>query len=488
MVALLTNPLKSLSHDIQRFLLALSCYLAKRQFFFYALLAVLLWAPLPLGSNRPWSASLLVFLSSSLFLLYVLTRQPVRMPEVPTTILWAFLFYVLSVCWAFVQWSPWTPTAWHHPIWEIGSQNLVQDLAGRITVNPGQTLASALNLCGYLFIFCLAYEIGRSRRYTLRFLNFVVTIFCLYSTYGLAVFFLGNDSLLYFEKWAYHDALTSTFVNRNSFATYIGLGFVCTTALALKQITPILKSGARPRLKVRFAVEYMAGVGRFTLIALLLNGSALMLTSSRAGIASTFAATLLLTFLLTSSRRTSFIKKGVSLSFFALVLMIFMSIASGPLLNRLDDIGLSYAENERANIHSLVARGTLDAPILGTGLGTFPDVFPGYRDTGSFTSKAWVKAHSTYLENALELGLPAALSLNLAVALAGLVCFLQAIRQNRNKIAPSIAAAATVLVGLHATVDFSLQIPAVATTFAALLGVGVGASLTATKQRVRRLR
>ena len=36
-----------------------------------------------------------------------------------------------------------------------------------------------------------------------------------------------------------------------------------------------------------------------------------------------------------------------------------------------------------------------------------------------------------------------------------------------------VAVGATVLVAMHALVDFSLQIPAVAVTFAALLGIGV---------------
>lgn len=462
--------------------------LEKPQIFFFALLVFLLWAPLPLGSNRPWSASLLVLLSSTLLLVYVCTRQPKHKLDAPTPILWAVGLYVAAILWAIIQWSPWTPSIWHHPIWAIGAESLDKSLDGRITVNPSATLASALNLVGYLCTFFLAYEVGRSTRFAHQFLYGLTAIVSIYSLYGLIVFSLGNESLLHYEKWVYHDALTSTFVNRNSFATYVGLGFLCSIAVLLHLVVPILKSDIRPRVKARIILEYLGGQGRYALSAMLVNGSALMLTSSRAGIACTFVGTLMLTFLMTSSRRTSLAKRGIGISIFALFLIGIMSLASGPLLSRIDNIGVSYTQNERSKIHALVTSAILDAPVLGTGLGTFPDIFPGYRDTNSFTSKAWVKAHSTYLENALELGLPAALALNLAIALAGLVCLRRSLKRKRNQTATAVAIAATVLVGLHATVDFSLQIPAVAVTFSALLGIGVGAANTPNGKRVRRIR
>ena len=45
-----------------------------------------------------------------------------------------------------------------------------------------------------------------------------------YALFGLFAFFFTPDKVLWFDRWAYIGDLTSTFVNRNSFATFAGLG------------------------------------------------------------------------------------------------------------------------------------------------------------------------------------------------------------------------------------------------------------------------
>jgi hypothetical protein len=63
-----------------------------------------------------------------------------------------------------------------------------------------------------------------------------------------------------------------------------------------------------------------------------------------------------------------------------------------------------------------------------------------------------------------------------AIGLLTFRCVLGAINRQRDSIAPIVATAAALLVGVHALVDFSLQIEAVALTFMALLGAGVAQS------------
>ena len=88
----------------------------------------------------------------------------------------------------------------------------------------------------------------------------------------------------------------------------------------------------------------------------------------------------------------------------------------------------------------------------------------------------FTKAHNTYLENALELGVPAAAALVLSVALLARQC-LRALRRRRGVFVYGwMACCGTVLVGCHSTVDFSLQIPAVAVLYAAILGTGCSQS------------
>ena len=49
-------------------------------------------------------------------------------------------------------------------------------------------------------------------------------------------------------------------------------------------------------------------------------------------------------------------------------------------------------------------------------------------------------------------------------------------RRRRNALYPCMGVAASVLVGLHATVDFTMQVPAVAATYALIMGAACSQS------------
>jgi len=130
----------------------------------------------------------------------------------------------------------------------------------------------------------------------------------------------------------------------------------------------------------------------------------------------------------------------------------------------------------RGAVYSLVVRAIGDAPLLGTGYGSFRDVFPLYRDATVDGPRAWEQAHNTYLENALELGIPAAVALWGAVLGCARCCWLGVRLRRRNGFYPAVGVAATALVAAHSTVDFSLQIPAVSVTYAFILGIACAQS------------
>jgi O-antigen ligase len=83
------------------------------------------------------------------------------------------------------------------------------------------------------------------------------------------------------------------------------------------------------------------------------------------------------------------------------------------------------------------------------------------------------KAHNDWLEMMFELGLPGAFLWFVVLGGLGIRCLFGFFRRRRDHVYPMAGFSACVLVGLHSLADFSLQIPAVAVTFAVLLGVGV---------------
>ena len=134
--------------------------------------------------------------------------------------------------------------------------------------------------------------------------------------------------------------------------------------------------------------------------------------------------------------------------------------------------------HKRGAAYSIVFRAIGDAPLRGTGYGSFRDVFPLYRDVTVEGPGVWEKAHSTYLENALELGIPAAAALCGAVLGCARCCWLGIRRRRRKRIYPAVGVATTALVAAHSAVDFSLEIPAVSVTYAFILGIACAQSFS----------
>ena len=86
------------------------------------------------------------------------------------------------------------------------------------------------------------------------------------------------------------------------------------------------------------------------------------------------------------------------------------------------------------------------------------------------------RAHNTWLENLFELGIPAALALFLSIGGLALTCLRGVRERHRDWAIPATGVAATVLVGVHALLDFSLQIPAVGILYACIMGVACAQS------------
>ncbi len=125
-------------------------------------------------------------------------------------------------------------------------------------------------------------------------------------------------------------------------------------------------------------------------------------------------------------------------------------------------------------VYELVSRPLKQGHMQGLGYGTFSDSFRMYRDEQ--LNAQYDKAHNTYLENIFELGWPAALLLFASIGGLGLVCLNGLRNRGRDWVFPATGLAATVLVGVHSAFDFSLQMPAVAMTYACIMGVACAQS------------
>jgi O-antigen ligase len=301
-----------------------------------------------------------------------------------------------------------------------------------------------------------------------------------YAAWGLFVYWSGNRSVLWFDKWAYLNDLTSTFVNRNFFAVYCGLAALAALGLLVEALLGDIDLGQTRRAVLSSLTELLTARLAWLVGMLLVIATALLLTHSRGGAAVSAAgvATLLGAMLLAPSHRRNR-RLAAALAFgIGLAALVVLVISGTTTLTRVADTSL--ATEDREKIYAYTLQALAERPLLGTGLGTFETVFMAHRDDTLHLVIEY--AHDDYLESALELGIPAAILLLSAPALLLWTCARGVIRRRRDSVIPAIGVAAGVLVGVHSLIDFSLQIPAVATSFYLLLGAGVAQSYSTSER------
>lgn len=440
-----------------------------RPLLFWSLLAIVSLAPLPLGCVDAWSWGLLACLVGLLVLLWAGAVATGRQsPAFGMRRVWpVVLLFTLVVLWAWLQTRSFTPAAWHHPLWALADSALTWTLPGSISIDPFQTVSAITRLLTYGGIFWLALQYGRRSRRAHRALVVITYAGAIYALYGLIMYFLGLELILFFRKTAYVNDLTSTFVNRNSFATFAGVALVCATGLITVTVTKATAAQSSIAESLLRIIEAIAEKGWLLVVCWLALLLALVLTHSRAGFFSTMLA--LGAFLVAAGmtravdRRLAIGLGGVA----ATVLTLFLMFNGQQILVRL--LETSVAEEERPLVYERVIAAIGDSATIGSGYGTFEEVFRFYRTAdilGTYT-----KAHSVYLENALELGLPAATALFGVLLCLAVICALGIRRRRRDAVYPCVGLAVTILVAVHSTVDFSLQIPAVAAIYAFLMGI-----------------
>jgi len=442
---------------------------------FRLLVALVVLAPLPLGSNRPWAWSLLAVATGVLLLLWclgILAGQ--SNTPVPLRRLWPVaLPFGLVVVWSALQMGGAVSADWHHPLWGEAAQTLGIALGGAVSVDPTMTATAILRLLCYGGVFLLAVQLGRERTRAREALIAVAIAGLFYAVYGLVAHLSGWERILWLDKWAYIGDLTSTFVNRNAYGAYAGLGVLCCLALFFHALRERRHGKARRAYELAETVLLRALP---LLLGAVVVGSALLLSHSRGAFVSTGVGILALMMAVTTA---GLVRPRVTLGVgFALsgIGVAVLGVSGDGTVRRLANVAQNGIADVRPDLFRLTVDAIHDAPLTGHGLGAFLPAFRIYRDASLSAPTVWEFAHNVHLETAMDLGLPAAGLLYFAWAAALFVCLRGLVRRRRDQIHPSVALAAATLVAAHGAVDFSIQMPAVAVTTMLLLGVGYAQS------------
>lgn len=438
------------------------------------LLLVVLLAALPLGDagRSAWTWSV----NAMAFGILVLARELLSLrsgaaPGVPLKrFVPAAVPFVLVIGFCVLQTVP-LPTSLGHPVWSVAGDALGTQRGARLSIDPDATSLATLRLMTAACAFWIAAHLSADPARALLILGVVVAIGAAVTVWGLWTAASG-EPLRGSGSVALIDVVAERFGNRNVYASYAGMVSVVALALTWRRLQKPFERGAEaPGLMILGLLRACSGVGMVLIAAYGVLVTAVVASGSRGAILSTALATAVLAALMLAprhrgERRRALLHVLVSIAGFVAALLAFGDVA----LSRLGRIGLS--DPSRVAVAETTVAAILASPWFGTGYGTFPALFPMFRDDPATIWNSWSSAHNVYLETAAELGLPVAVLLMASVGAVVWSCLKGAPSRKRYRAIPAAGASAAVLAFVHASVDFSLSVQAVNLTLATILGVG----------------
>jgi len=431
-------------------------------------LLLLLWLPLPIGSNRDWSMGLLVLLCCILGAGWALNAWrrnrdmgPTLRPALPMLGL-----LLLSQVWVLVQW-----------------------LTG-MTVDAAATFQYLMLGIAYSLLFLLVVDLFRTRKRLSLLLAVLVISGTFQAFFGVVMTLSGVEDLLVGAKTHYLGDATGTFVNRNHFAGYLELTLAAGVGLLLAL------RDERPFRWVNVLEMLLGPKGRLRL-ALVLMTIALVMSHSRMGNGAFFTSLLLVggTFLLTD--KTHRLRNGLILASLLVIDVLIVSqyfgldklvdrIASTQLQAVVVDGQTIQAANElRGTVYEQALPLAKEHWLTGHGAGTFEVLFGKY--AGPEITLHFDHAHNDYLQFIIEYGLLGSLPL-LIFVLLGLYHAQRAMWRGESTYRAGVGFGASlgiVALLIHSLVDFNLQIPANAATYVVICAIGVIANNHYRERRAR---
>lgn len=437
----------------------------------WSTLTIVLVSALALGANRPVSWSMLALAIAIIYIFQLFQDIFTPFPENGRGIWAPASLFIGAMVWAFVQIWPGVPLESVHPVW-----SLAPDATASISATPGQGRHAIMRILCYAMVFWIALRAAADRDRAHTFLKVIALFSTCLAIYGFYAVLMGTNPILGIEDLG--RALSATFVNRNSYATYAAFGAFANLAVYLSVSEPLDLEESTWRQMFRNGLERFFGGTWLYVMGIVICTGAVAMSQSRAGSISCLLG--FIAFIFAWQRRST---TGNVFLIFGLIGVIFYIgwVSSTGLGARLF---ATSAEDGRFAVYPDIIDAISERPLLGHGLGAFPDTFRAHVTLDAAFGE-WNYAHSTYLENAYELGLPAAGVFFVTLLLIGWRVWRGSQQRRRDRVFPCFAFACFVTAAFHSTVDFSLQMPATAALFMFIMGMGWSQSFPRRSSRSR---
>ena len=447
------------------------------------LIAMLVLAPLPLGSVAPWARALLFVGACLLLCLWAVRSSLLGRLEIVRTPVWFFVAgYLLILCLQLIPLPHFllagvSPKAAELYAWLVPGYPGPSGMMS-VTMNPHATVQEIFRLLTFAIVLFVFLNHFRDRRQLARVLWALVAVGLFQAFYGLAEKFSGNPHIFWIvpgDKVSVH----GTYYNRNHFAGLMEMLTPAVFGFFLATLSARSRSWGASQRSLFQRIEQALSKGRayrnvllgLVVAAMFLAG---VLSLSRGGTTGLLVGFLVL-FSFTRGRgekRERIVRVFVFVLMVALGLLLYRGVEG--IVDRFEQLTEENSSWEgRQELRHAGARMFGDFPLLGVGGGAFKYVFPAYQPD-RHGNKVARYLHNDWLQVACETGVVGA-----AVAYGGIGVFLfgllRSIRRRHSPYCRLIFAGAFAGVTamlLHSLVDFNLyMVTANGLVFTVLLGI-----------------
>jgi len=440
-------------------------------------LLLIVWAPIPLGSNRPWAWALLeigIFTTGLLWLAAHLRREVGITPAARAA--WpALALFGLWLAWIALQWIP-LPAGWVRTLSPLaaelqtaGSDSTTSMIT--LSIEPHATNVFWLKSCAWATAFVLTLLLVDSRKRLWWIGGAFVASGLVQAIFG-SLMHLGGENIVVFDTLVVHASQASGFyVNRNHLAGLLEMTLAIGVGLMIAQLDD--RSGRRWMQVARDLLQVVLSYKAALRVLLVVMVVALVMTRSRTGNTAFFASLLVAGAIgLILSRHAT--RSTVILIASLIVVDIFIIGAWFGVDKTVKRIEETTTEQVRERVDPAIYAVKImhDYPVFGTGGGTFYNAYSRYR--GADIIPFYDHVHNDYMQIATETGLPG-LALLGAIVLLSFFAAVLAQSRRRDPLARGVAFGVVMGVtalAIHSAVDFNLQIPANAFIFTVLLALG----------------
>jgi O-antigen ligase len=421
-----------------------------------AICCALIWLPLPLGSNRPWSTGLAIAIISAIGTVWAIRRC--KQATENSTALAKAKPAIMAL---------------------VTVQLLVatQYFSGS-SLAPSQTFNHLLLGSAYTLLFVLVLDLFTTRKSINLLLGTVIVSGTFQAFYGSTMALSGLELSFFTTKEYMQGLATGTFVNRNHLADYLAISAACGIGL-------LLALRDHRALSLKSIIEWISGPKALIRIALVIMVIGLVMTRSRMGNIAFFSSMLVTGSILAIANPKYRLRVAIILAGLLIIDLLIVSQYFGldelqqRLVNtQIDDKLIS---GEVAAKQNVIRDEVLDYAVIllkqhaliGSGAGSFEVIFPSV--AGADITHRFKHAHNDFIQFAIEYGLAGAITLMffcLFTFYQGLkaLCLTDSIYRSGIGFACVMGLTA---IGIHSLADFNLQIPANAATVIIISSLGL---------------